>query len=364
MKKQLLSLLLLTTSYYGFAQMTPSEVNTPSSLYDLYDDFPNIREGFTEMKMWKPSIAGTGETVWYSFVPGYNATSKVINAIAFNNIDPSNPLSDETRIQNVIQTGNSYEFTIELNDGGSWGPYKRCTVYFDNNGKDTAWTVADHNGTMYELTSKTTKVFNSNGKLTSSVFFAYDAGDWVEYQKRTITYSGNHRLTDKFTSDLAGPTVETLKYEYTYVNGRLDSMVLLENSQTGFKPVITYKVTIGTDGGINQLKAYQKSEGKPDFELIFRAVFTGGTAVGLKEVNTNQAAVFPNPASTNLTIQVKDAGVYQARIVDLQGKTWLSTTVSAAQSLVNISELNNGLYFLVLTDALGNSSQKRLVIAK
>lgn len=241
MKKQLLSLLLLTTSYCGFAQVNPAEVNTPSALHALYDDFPNLRKGFTEMKMWMPSIAGTGETVWYSFVPGYNTTSKVINTIAFNNIDPSNPLSDETRIQNVIETGNSYEFTIELNDGGTWTPYERNVVYFDNNGKDTAWTIAEHNGTFYALTTKITKVYNSAGQLTSSTYSGYDAGDWSEYLNRTITYNGNQRVTDKFTSKFSGPTVDVYKYEYTYVNNRLDSMILFENGHQVLSQLLPIK---------------------------------------------------------------------------------------------------------------------------
>lgn len=363
MKKQLLSLLLLASSY-GFAQVAPSDVNTPSAFYTLYDDFPNIRSNYTEMKMWKPSIAGTGETVWYSFAPGYNTTSKVINAVAFNNIDPSNSISDETRIQNVIQTGNSYEFTIELNDGGTWTPYERNTVYFDANGKDTAWTVAEHNGTFYELTYKITKTFNASGKLTASYYYGYDAGDWKEFLRRAITYNGNQRTSDKFDSDAAGPRVDVGKYDYIYTNNKLDSMVYSENGQSGFTPTNTYKMTLGTDGAINQIKAYEIPDGKTEFELAYRAVFTGGNAVGLKEVNTNEVAVYPNPASNQLTIQVKDAGTYSANIVDLQGKTVLNTNITKEESAVNISALNNGLYFLVLTDATGNSTQKRLVIAK
>ncbi|TAE84793.1 MAG: T9SS C-terminal target domain-containing protein [Bacteroidetes bacterium] len=276
----------------------------------------------------------------------------------------SNPLSDETRIQNVVQTGNSYEFTIELNDGDMWIPYERNVVYFDNNGKDTAWTVAEHNGTSYALTTKITKVYNSAGKLTSATYFNYDAGDWNEFLERTITYNGNQRVTDKFTSDFSGSTEDVYKYEYTYVNNKLDSMVFFENGQSGFEPVTTHKITIGNDGGINQIKTYKIPDGETEFEMAYRAVFTGGTAVGLKQVNQNQVAVFPNPASTNLTIQVKDGGVYQANIVDLQGRTLLSSTVTAEQATLNVTELNNGLYFLVLTDSFGNSSQNRLVIAK
>lgn len=366
--KKTLFLLFILAATCSFAQdyvfqVTPEKVNRPTLYYDLLNDLVNIREGFTEMKFWEPSVSGSGEAVWYTFNPSYNS-SKVLNSYSYGSLSPLNSIFQPTRIKSASQQGNLHVSIIELNEGSQWEDFEIDSIYFDENGKDTLTTISWYEENGYKLIGKKVKTYSPSGKLTkSSIYLINELGKYFENKRRVITYNGNHRTSDLFFNvGENGALNEEAKYEYTYINDKLDSMIFSVKSGI-ISQMHAYKITLGTDEGINQIKVYQ-ANASTKLEFAYRVVFSGGTAVGLKEVNDTEVTVYPNPVSNHLTIQVKDAGSYSANIIDVQGKVVLNTQVNQEQSTVNVSELSNGLYFLILTDTNGNSYQKRLVISK
>lgn len=359
MKKLLLSALLLSSGF-AFAQITPAKVNSPMEMSQLYDDFPGMRPGFTLMKLRLPSVTGTGETTWYDYVPGYN-TSKVVNAFAFNSVDPNNPLEEDTRIKSVTQNGNSYTYVIELNDVPTWADYERQTVFLDATGKDTSWILERHNGTAFYNYLKRVKNYNGNGSLSGILIYTYDT-EWMKTGERKITYSGNQRTNDIIELDIAGSIFQANEIDYIYNNNKLDSILHKTNIPIrGLTPYLAFKFTVGTDGGIDQIitHTYDTTSG---WKYGYRTNFTGGTS-GLKNISTINANVYPNPANSVLNISVKSGSNYNAQLVDLQGRICLTANFSETTA-VNIEQLNNGVYFLLLTDNNGNATQKRVVVAK
>ncbi|MBN2164659.1 MAG: T9SS type A sorting domain-containing protein [Marinilabiliaceae bacterium] len=76
------------------------------------------------------------------------------------------------------------------------------------------------------------------------------------------------------------------------------------------------------------------------------------SATGLKE--TNVFSVFPNPTNGIITISSINEQIKRIEIVDINGKSSLQKSLTGENPVheINISHLNNGMYFinLILTD--------------
>jgi hypothetical protein len=82
-----------------------------------------------------------------------------------------------------------------------------------------------------------------------------------------------------------------------------------------------------------------------------------------RKVTEADVAGFPNPSSGGYKIESKLA-VTLVEVIDLKGKIHVSTPYNnATQILLDLSELNNGLYFIKV-QTKGGSVVKRVVIQK
>ncbi|NNM95218.1 MAG: T9SS type A sorting domain-containing protein [Bacteroidia bacterium] len=78
---------------------------------------------------------------------------------------------------------------------------------------------------------------------------------------------------------------------------------------------------------------------------------------GINEVTlSNQAKIYPNPATDELNIQVTKPGAKYFNVFDITGKEMFSTEISATLSQVNVSGLANGLYLYSITDMNGTTT--------
>lgn len=85
--------------------------------------------------------------------------------------------------------------------------------------------------------------------------------------------------------------------------------------------------------------------------------------VGIKETLTdNYFTVYPNPSTGNFTIKVsKKAIPLKLRIIDSQGKTIHFSNLEKAKTELNLSNLNKGLYFILLTNK-ENYFYKKMIV--
>ena len=78
-------------------------------------------------------------------------------------------------------------------------------------------------------------------------------------------------------------------------------------------------------------------------------------------------SVYPNPAEDVVNIAVKEVGntSYNVTITDITGKVLfnnrLNNMLNNNAASINVSEFNKGMYFIMLTNEQGTSTQKLIV---
>ena len=85
--------------------------------------------------------------------------------------------------------------------------------------------------------------------------------------------------------------------------------------------------------------------------------------VGLNEQNRkhNSFMIFPNPANDRLIIGPNDNSSYQYRILDLTGRILISGD-SNGESPVDVSSLNNGVYFVTISSDKGTTQTHKIIV--
>ncbi len=74
-------------------------------------------------------------------------------------------------------------------------------------------------------------------------------------------------------------------------------------------------------------------------------------------------SVYPNPAQTEITINVKNGSDYVVNISDLAGRLTLSKSITAGENKISVESFNSGVYLIEVIDQQNGKSQlKRLVV--
>jgi hypothetical protein len=74
---------------------------------------------------------------------------------------------------------------------------------------------------------------------------------------------------------------------------------------------------------------------------------------------SNNLKLFPNPVTSNLNIKLlNDSSISSARIMDLNGRTIM--TVDDINNSINVSNLQSGMYLIVIESSKGNYTKKFL----
>lgn len=90
--------------------------------------------------------------------------------------------------------------------------------------------------------------------------------------------------------------------------------------------------------------------------------------LGVANIKQIEAAAFPNPANSDITVRVKGyKGAASLTVTDVAGKVVAANDVTIAADgsfNMNVSELNNGMYIFNLVYADGNNSKFNVVVSK
>lgn len=85
--------------------------------------------------------------------------------------------------------------------------------------------------------------------------------------------------------------------------------------------------------------------------------------VGVPElVSMLEPKIYPNPANNILYVELIGSTMIRVDIVDLSGKTVLQANSTGDKLSTNISSLYTGIYIVHLTDGLGNTANRKLLI--
>jgi hypothetical protein len=100
--------------------------------------------------------------------------------------------------------------------------------------------------------------------------------------------------------------------------------------------------------------------------------FSNGNALGIRlntsvanldEISAADFSVYPNPASEVININSNKMLNATVSLSDLTGKVVKTSTINGLTASVNTSGLNNGIYYVTITDGNSSSTQK-VVITK
>ena len=83
-------------------------------------------------------------------------------------------------------------------------------------------------------------------------------------------------------------------------------------------------------------------DGRCAFDSIWLKVSVGGS--GIKQIETEQLKVYPNPSKGDVTIDISSNG--SLSIYNLLGQLMMQLPLNIGKNYINISGLNNGVYTL------------------
>ena len=288
----------------------------------------------------------------------------------------------QVKLTDSLLSGNCYEvsFFINLNNATGWG-INNMALHFSNAGFTTSGSPALLTPHIYKF---------GNPPITDTL-------NWTEI-KGIYTATGGEKYISigNFKTDSQTDTVTVLiggGESYYYID---DVSVVPIDSITGGMPAnaghdtslvsgdsvfIGQQITglncnwynaVGTLIASNTSGVYVHPTNTTHYvveqnlcgTITYDTVNVNVTYLGIKENNNSFSfEVYPNPATTSLTIS-KEEGTATIIITDVFGKEIKQNQTENKTTDIDISNLQNGIYFITVTDkkSLGRSVKKFVVL--
>lgn len=297
-----------------------------------------VEEGFFDTYPGSDSASFSGA---WSVYPYFDSGNIIISDINRGFLLVKAETDDTTSPTAICQ-----DFTLELDSNGE------ATLSADDidNGS------SDDSGTVYKLICETQ--FNCLDIGTVSI----DLEVYDDFGNRDIC-TATLTIEDNMDPEIICPANTTVDYDsgqnfYTvpdYIaNG---SASVSDNCINGL--IISQNPTPGTqlpEGNYNISFEAEDSSGNTSVCSFQLAV---NTTLSISEINfENNLRVFPNPSSSNVTIQSDLHELKNLQVIDVTGKTViLKESINSKENIINISNLENGVYFL----KVNNTVLKRII---
>jgi hypothetical protein len=219
-------------------------------------------------------------------------------------------------------------------------------------------------------------ILNMNRDLTKGQFF--------EYVKGAMFFSfSNFKLIPRMLSDVGLCGLDTFAPVITLNGNEFDTVEVgsgtyndvgataFDNRDGNLTGYLSITGTVNTAQLGNYVITYATSDFCGNSESITRNVHVKDTPnVGLRNnlLSTADINVFPNPAHDVVNITVKGINKVPVTVtmIDMLGRTLLTRTYhdNQVKDTINISNLNNGVYFCEIKNAEGSRTIKFVVSGK
>jgi hypothetical protein len=256
----------------------------------------------------------------------------------------------------------SYYITNSYDGGGN------LLIELTDQWQDSVWINSSRN----------TYTYDGNGNMVTELGEVWSSTIWINYFKENCTYDANgNKLTDFTQRWQSNIWMDDLKLNYTYDgNGNILSRIIAQwqNGSLVYKynDIYTYDAQGNSITGdyyawyhnnwhvyLGGLFVYSQKivitnylNDMHHYDAHFISFETG---IENNMTNNNLARVYPNPATTTLTID-GFSNASTAEVYDLSGKLLLSKQLNANQ--FDISSLAKGLYFIKLSTDKGSMVKK------
>ena len=98
-------------------------------------------------------------------------------------------------------------------------------------------------------------------------------------------------------------------------------------------------------------------------DVQFSTPFSSGFTMGMPNHSANSVRVFPNPVSADLMQVQTEGNGGQIFILNTAGQVVANEVITEGVQPIDVSRLNNGIYFVRVQDAAGKSQVQKLVVA-
>jgi len=286
--------------------------------------------------------------------------------LEFNDTNGERPMGDLILSGNVLYgmtsgggaNGNGIIFSIYTNGKG----YKDLLDFNKANGSVPEGSLTLAGNVLYGVT-------NQGGSFQEGLVFSIHT-DGSTY-KDILDFSGANGHGPGGSLILAGSTL----YGTTELGGtnNYGTVFSIDTNGTGYKDIFNFNSSDGkqpfcslTLSGSSLFGTAVNGGAYGDGVLFSYSGITGiDQLTALANVDIN---IFPNPASYKLQYTISTIESSQAKLVilDILGRTMSTETIQLAGGknsfFKNISDFNNGVYFLQVSTPSGHSIQKKFIV--
>ena len=107
------------------------------------------------------------------------------------------------------------------------------------------------------------------------------------------------------------------------------------------------------------LNEFDTSNASDHFPVVSDFTINATASINQKMVK-NTVSIYPNPATTEVTIQIKNKDIHLVKLIDLYGKTVFQTSV-IQNGKIDIKYLKKGVYFINIIAVNGTAYMNKLV---
>lgn len=288
----------------------------------------------------------------------YAGSQKVIDDVAFRTASPFEngyagmPITIGVAPSNSSSSADAfYTKKITLESG------KTYIIVADGINSDTAYTSAK----PFDLHIYETGREKANTASNTDILVHHGVTDAPSIDVNNAANNSvlvNDLEYSKFSNYLELPTAD---YTINVSNADGSSVIKEYKAPLSTLSLQGKAITVVASGFLDPSKNNNGSE----FGL-WVALPSGGNLVKLEEnlsVNTfdfNTSSIFPNPASNNFTINLEKFKNTKANLIDIYGRVVKQISLTQANTIVNVSDLKTGMYFVQLQN--NNNVSKTLKI--
>ncbi|MCX6185925.1 MAG: T9SS type A sorting domain-containing protein, partial [Bacteroidetes bacterium] len=276
-----------------------------------------------------------------------------------------------------------------------WNYYSKTTNTFNSNNIfttqiDSLWDKTNNNwGT--NKTSKYEDQIDVNGNTTSRTLFYWATGNvWAPNTKNEYTYNNlNYKISDLESSYPSGNWSKTFITTYEYdangnqINYLISSYYGLNGATANYKSLtrtynLSYKYAdiywpfeISPKNLQNNIpvgllyKYFYQGKWYNDRKQTYYYSPVSNSNSGIQEKEIPSTSIYPNPSNGLVTIN-SNQDIANVNVFDITGKAVHNQeyTNKLNQTEIDLSALNNGIYFIAVQSSNGEISKSKIVLAK
>lgn len=372
MKKIALSFLALFLFVSSYAQLKP--INVPevweNDLYDFptpgWNLFSRVTYTFNASCLPIEALAealdfttGTFENASFLEVE-YNSDDLPSESISSNWNSTTNQF-DEILRTTYLYSGTVLETIIfAFKVGAVWENSDRTRYTYDSNGLYNEIFSEDWNSTTtnWDPNSKDTYTHNASDLFDVIIYSDWQTNQYVNEERKSYTYVGDDPtiiITDSWNGS-TWKLDEKKEYNYDTSNFLIETL-FYEWDGSDYELVSREARTNNSDGNPTERIEQNWTGSSWENETRDRRSYPR-CALAISEATVVDFKMYPNPASEQIVIALKEQTVATLQIVDSQGKMLYTTQFDSVVHSVPVSELSAGIYFISITTEHGTTTKK------